>query len=173
MTPQERASRAAQAMWAGDRASQNAGMALTQVGPGAATITMVVREDMANGHGIAHGGFIFTLADSAFAFACNSYNKVVVAQHNSITYLAPGRVGETLTATAREIALTGRSGIYDVRVTGDDGREIAQFRGHSRQISGQHFQEDADSIFKRITPADPATRYRRASIRRARMEEIR
>ena len=143
MTPKERAERAAQAMWAGDRASQDAGMTLTEVGPGAATITMSVRADMANGHGIAHGGYIFTLADSAFAFACNSYNKSVVAQHNSITYLAPGRVGETLTATATEVALAGRSGIYDVAVTGEDGRMVAQFRGHSRQITGQHFEEDA------------------------------
>ncbi|WP_421701458.1 hydroxyphenylacetyl-CoA thioesterase PaaI [Aliiroseovarius sp.] len=141
MTPKQRAERAAAAMWAGDRASQDAGMTLIAVGPGTATITMPIRADMANGHGIAHGGYIFTLADSAFAFACNSYNKNVVAQHNSITYLAPGQIGETLTATAREVALAGRSGIYDVLVTGEDGREIAQFRGHSRQIGGQHFDE--------------------------------
>ncbi|WP_300519794.1 hydroxyphenylacetyl-CoA thioesterase PaaI [Aliiroseovarius sp.] len=141
MTPQERAERAAASMWAGDRASQDAGMTLVEIGPGTATITMPVREDMANGHGIAHGGYVFTLADSAFAFACNSYNTSVVAQHNSITYLTPGRIGETLTATAHEVALAGRSGIYDVLITGEDGRPIAQFRGHSRQITGQNFDE--------------------------------
>lgn len=141
MTDEERARRSADAMWSTDQASQSLGMSITKIGPGAATLTMPVRQDMANGHGIAHGGFIFTLADSAFAFACNSYNTLVVAQHNAITYLAPGRVGETLTATATETSRAGRSGVYDVVVTGDQGRKIALFRGHSRQITGQHFDE--------------------------------
>jgi len=116
-------------------------MTLVEVGPGHATITMPLREDMANGHGIAHGGYTFALADSAFAFACNSYNHLVVAQHNSITYLSPGHVGETLTATAREAHRAGRSGTYDVVVTGGDGRQVALFRGHSRQVRGTHFDE--------------------------------
>lgn len=116
-------------------------MSLDEVGPGRAVISMPVRADMANGHGICHGGFIFTLADSAFAFACNSYNHRVVAQHNSITYLAPGHLGEQLTATAVEVSRAGRSGIYDVTVTGADGRQLALFRGHSRQIKGTHFEE--------------------------------
>ncbi|RME18770.1 MAG: hydroxyphenylacetyl-CoA thioesterase PaaI [Alphaproteobacteria bacterium] len=143
MTPQERAARSAAAMWADDRASQALGMEIVEIGPGRAVLTMTLREDMANGHGIAHGGFIFTLADSAFAFACNSYNTVVVAQHNSITYLTPGRVGERLTATATEAHRAGRSGLYDVVVTGEDGRKVALFRGASRQINGTHFDENA------------------------------
>lgn len=142
MTPEERARRSAQAMWADDRASQAMGMALTAVGPGHATATMTVRADMANGHGIAHGGYVFALADTAFAFACNSYNTRVVAQANTITYLAPGRVGERLTATCREAHRAGRSGVYDVTVTGEDGRQVALFRGQSRQVSGAHFAED-------------------------------
>lgn len=95
-----------------------------------------------NGHGICHGGYIFTLADSAFAFACNSYNQLVVAQQNQITYLAPGKADERLTATALEKSKTGRSGVYDVTVTGEDGRVIALFRGLSRTIKGQHFEEE-------------------------------
>ncbi len=143
MTPQDRAERAAQMMWDDDPASQGLGMSLDMIGPGQAVMSMTVRPDMSNGHGICHGGFIFTLADSAFAFACNSYNHRVVAQHNSITYLAPGKLGERLVATASEASRTGRSGIYDVTVTGEDGRRVALFRGHSRQISGTHFDEDA------------------------------
>lgn len=142
MTPQERAERSATAMWAGDRASQAAGMKLVEIAPGRAVITMPVRGDMVNGHQICHGGYIFTLADSAFAFACNSYNKSVVAQENSITFLSPGRMDELLTATAQEVSLAGRSGVYDVVVTGQDGRKVALFRGLSRQIKGQHFEED-------------------------------
>ncbi|MGH1367886.1 MAG: hydroxyphenylacetyl-CoA thioesterase PaaI [Maritimibacter sp.] len=141
MTDEERARRSAQAMWSTDRASQALGMEITDIGPGHATLTMTIGTDMANGHGIAHGGYIFTLADSAFAFACNSYNTLVVAQNNAITYLTPGRVGEVLTAHATEAHRAGRSGIYDVKVIGGDGRQVALFRGHSRQISGTHFEE--------------------------------
>lgn len=142
MTPQERAERSAQAMWKGDVAAQFNGMELVTVSPGAAVMTMTVRPEHLNGHGICHGGLIFTLADTAFAYACNSYNALVVAQENSITFLAPGRGGEVLTATAQEAHLAGRSGVYDVVVTGEDGRKVALFRGLSRQIKGQHFQED-------------------------------
>ncbi|WP_415404910.1 hydroxyphenylacetyl-CoA thioesterase PaaI [Tateyamaria sp. SN3-11] len=142
MTPQDRAIRCADAMWATDTASQALGMTITDIGPGTATLTMPVRADMLNGHGICHGGLIFTLADSAFAFACNTYNALTVAQSNQITYLAPGEADETLTATAVEVARQGRSGTYDVAVTGRGGRQIALFRGLSRTIPGQHFDED-------------------------------
>jgi len=145
MTPEERARRSADAMWADDRASQAMGITLTSVGPGTATAVMRIRDDMANGHGIAHGGYTFALADTAFAFACNSYNTRVVAQNNAITYLTPGHVGELLTAEARETHRAGRSGIYDVTVTGEDGRAVALFRGHSRQVSGAHFAEDGSA----------------------------
>ncbi len=142
MTPEERARRSAEAMWADDRASQAMGIEITEVGPGYATAVMTLREDMANGHGIAHGGYIFALADSAFAFACNSYNTRVVAQQNVITYLSPGHVGEVLTARCTEAHKAGRSGVYDVTVIGADARKVALFRGHSRQVSGAHFAED-------------------------------
>ncbi len=141
MDSQERAERSAAAMWATDSASQNLRMVLQSIAPGSVTVTMPVQEMMLNGHRICHGGYIFTLADTAFAFACNTYNKLVVAQENTITYLSPGKEGETLTATASEVARTGRSGVYDVVVTGEDGRKVAVFRGLSRQISGQHFEE--------------------------------
>jgi acyl-CoA thioesterase len=142
MTPQERASRAAQAMWESDAASAWIGLRLDAIGPGRATMSVTVAPHHLNGHGICHGGIIFTLADSAFAFACNSHNRVAVAQHNSINYLSPGKDGETLTAEATEISLTGRSGVTDVTVTGGDGRIVALFRGASRQIGGTHFPED-------------------------------
>ncbi|MDI3337580.1 hydroxyphenylacetyl-CoA thioesterase PaaI [Defluviimonas aestuarii] len=142
MTPQERAEKSAAAMWAGDAASKHLGMRLDAVGPGRAVLSFTVGPEHLNGHGICHGGYIFTLADSAFAFACNSHNRLVVAQQNSITYLSPGREGERLTAEAVEVSLTGRSGIYDVTVTGGDGRRVALFRGLSRQIDGTHFEEE-------------------------------
>ena len=108
MTPQTRAERSAAIMLENDAASRGLGMEVTRIAPGAATLTMRVRDSMLNGHGICHGGYIFTLADSAFAFACNSYNAVTVAQQNQITYVAPGRAGEMLTAEATETAVTGR-----------------------------------------------------------------
>jgi acyl-CoA thioesterase len=122
-------------MWAGDRASQGLGMVIEHVAPGAARIAMDVTERMVNGLGLAHGGFIFTLADSAFAFACNTYGEDVVAQHCAITYLRPGRLGETLVAEAQERTRAGRSGIYDVRVATRTGELVAEFRGHSRVLA--------------------------------------
>ncbi len=142
MTPQTRAEKSAAAMWAIDKASQHLSIRIDNIAPGAATLSMPVTASMLNGHGICHGGYIFTLADSAFAFACNSYNQLVVAQQNQITYLAPGKADERLTATALEKSKTGRSGVYDVTVTGEDGRVIALFRGLSRTIKGQHFEEE-------------------------------
>ena len=142
MTPQDRARKCADLMFAQDAASPGLGMKITDIGPGHASMTMTVRPDMLNGHHICHGGFIFTLADSTFAFACNSYNQNTVAQQNQITYLAPGKLGEVMTATAKEVSRKGRSGIYDVTVTGEDGRTIALFRGLSRTVKGQHFDEE-------------------------------
>jgi acyl-CoA thioesterase len=98
---------------------------------------MTVTDRMVNGHDLCHGGFIFTLADSAFAFACNTYNQRTVAQHCAVTFLTPGRLGDRLTARAVEVSRRGRSGIYDITVTRADGTVIAEFRGHSRTIEGE------------------------------------
>ena len=136
ITPGELAERCAEAMWRDDQASQALGMSLDAVGPGTATLSMTVTDSMINGHEICHGGLIFTLADSAFAFACNAYNRVTVAQHCSVTFLAPAKLGDRLTARAEERSRNGRSGIYDIRVDNQDGKAIAEFRGHSRTIKG-------------------------------------
>jgi len=127
---------AADAMWAQDRASRSLGMAIAEIAPGNATLTMRVTEAMVNGHELCHGGYIFTLADSAFAFACNSHNQRAVAQNCTITYVAPGKLGDLLTATCREVSRAGRSGIYDVTVTREGGEVIAEFRGLSRTVKG-------------------------------------
>jgi acyl-CoA thioesterase len=140
MTPDERAHRAAEAMWASDAASPWLGMELGPVGEGRATLALTVAPHHCNGHGTCHGGVIFALADSAFAFACNSRNEATVAQHAQVSFLAPARAGDRLTAEAREVHRAGRSGIYDVRVTGPDG-PVAEFRGMSRQVRGQLFEE--------------------------------
>jgi acyl-CoA thioesterase len=142
MTPEERARRAADAMWARDAASQAMGMALEAVGEGTARLSLTVAPRHCNGHGTCHGGVIFSLADSAFAVACNARNEVTVAQHAQVSFLAPARTGDRLVAEARELHLAGRSGIYDVRVTGPDG-PVAEFRGMSRRLRGQIFEEDA------------------------------
>ena len=142
MTPDDRARKCAEIMFAADAASASLGMVIEEIGPGRAVMRMPVRTDMLNGHRICHGGFIFTLADSAFAFACNSYNELTVAQQNQITFVAPGKAGETLRAVAEEVSKTGRSGVYDVTVTGEDGRTVAHMRGLSRTIKGQHFSEE-------------------------------
>jgi acyl-CoA thioesterase len=134
-TAVDRARRCAEAMWSEDRASRGLGMHIEDVGPGRARLSMTVRDDMANGHGIAHGGFIFTLADSAFAFACNSYDLRTVAQGCDIVFVAPCRAGDELVADAVERHRYGRNGVYDVRVSrGDD--VVAEFRGRSRAIGG-------------------------------------
>ncbi|MCO6407656.1 hydroxyphenylacetyl-CoA thioesterase PaaI [Hoeflea alexandrii] len=143
ISDQERAERSSEAMLRDDHTTKGMGMNIDAVGPGRATLSMVVRKDHLNGHGSCHGGAIFTLADSAFAFACNSHNTITVAQHCSVTFLAPGREGDRLTATAREVTLAGRSGVYDVSVTRQDGVTIAEFRGLSRTVSGTHFEEPA------------------------------
>lgn len=140
--PRRTAELSAQAMWADDAASQALGMKIVDVGPGTATVSMTVRDDMVNGHAIGHGGFTFTLADSAFAFACNSYNRRTVAQSCTITYLAPTRLGQVLVAEATERSRVGRSGIYDITVR-CDGEVVAEFRGTSREIGGTFFDEEA------------------------------
>jgi acyl-CoA thioesterase len=126
----------AEAMWKEDDASKGLGMKIIEVRPGHATLAMMVKPHMVNGQRIAHGGFIFTLADSAFAFACNTHNERAVAAQGNITFIRPGKLGDRLVATAHEISRSGRSGIYDVRVTTEEGTVIAEFRGHSRVIGG-------------------------------------
>jgi len=133
---QSLAERAAKAMWARDSASQALGMAIEAVGPGHARLAMTVREDMVNGHAICHGGLVFALADSAFAFACNSYNETTVAGQCEISFLMPARLGDRLTADCVERFRRGRSGIYDVTITNQSGETIALFRGWSRSIGG-------------------------------------
>jgi acyl-CoA thioesterase len=131
------AERVVAGMYARDRASQGMGIQVGAVGPGHAELSMAVREDMLNGHAICHGGFIFTLADSAFAFACNSYNLSTVASGCTIDFVAPARAGDVLTAVARERSLAGRTGLYDIEVRNQRGETIAYFRGKSHRVQGQ------------------------------------
>jgi acyl-CoA thioesterase len=126
----------AAAMWERDHAAQALGMVVAQVGPGRALLRMPVRQDMVNGHGICHGGMIFSLADTAFAYACNSGNQVTVASACQIDFIAPAREGELLQAEAIERSASGRTGVYDVTVSGDGGKTIALFRGKSHRIGG-------------------------------------
>lgn len=131
----------ADAMWAEDEASRALGMKLLRVAPGEAEISMSVSADKVNGQKICHGGFIFLLADSTFAFACNTYNRRVVAQHCAVSFLRPAQLDDILTAHGREVQRSARSGIYDVTVTRGDGVTIAEFRGHSRVIEGTWLDE--------------------------------
>ena len=137
MTPLDLAQVCANAMWAEDAASRSLGMELVSIEPGHAVLAMTVVDRMVNGHKLCHGGYIFTLADSAFAFACNTYNQRTVAQHCAITFLNSARLGDRLVARATERQRMGRSGIYDVTVTREEGFVIAEFRGHSRTIEGE------------------------------------
>lgn len=127
---------AGKTMYERDPASKGLGMTLDEIRPGYARMSMRVRPDMLNGHASCHGGFIFTLADSAFAFACNSHNFNTVGAGCTIDYLAPGREGDLLTAEAVEQALLGKTGVYDVTVTNAEGKTIALFRGKSHRVSG-------------------------------------
>jgi len=136
LPPQQLAELAGRTMFERDPASQALGMTLDAIGPGYARMSMTVRPDMLNGHGTAHGGYIFMLADSAFAFACNSHNANTVGAGCSIEYLAPGRLGEVLVAEALEQVLQGKTGVYDVTVSDRDGRRIALFRGKSHRVGG-------------------------------------
>ena len=134
---QQLAEDTAAAMWARDNAAQALGMRIERVSPGAALLSMAVRKDMVNGHHICHGGMIFALADTAFAYACNSYNNNTVASACHIDFLAPAREGEVLEAEACERSAAGRTGVYDITVRTQDGRNIALFRGKSYRISGE------------------------------------
>lgn len=135
LSPDDLARACADTMWKEDDASKGLGMEIVEIGPGRATLAMTVRPEMVNGHRIAHGGFIFTLADSAFAYACNSHNDHTVAAQGNIAFLRSAKLGDRLVATAREVSRSGRSGIYDVRVTAGE-TVIAEFRGHSRTTPG-------------------------------------
>jgi acyl-CoA thioesterase len=136
-TPQQTAETVRELMFASDRATRALGIQVTAIAPGSAALTMTVREDMLNGHATCHGGLIATLADSAFAFACNSYNEMTVASGFSIDLIAPARLGDVLTAQCSEVAKKGRSGVYDTLVTNQHGERIAAFRGRSHTIQGK------------------------------------
>lgn len=136
MTPEQLARATAAAMYENDACVRALGLEILEVRPGYARLRMAVRDDFLNGHQICHGGLIFTLADSTFAYACNTYNLNTVAAGCSIEYLKPVRGGDVLSAEAVEQTLSGRTGIYDVRVTNRDGETVAMFRGKSAQIKG-------------------------------------
>ena len=124
-------------MFKNDRASRLLGMQIVDVKPGSATLAMTIRDDMLNGHDICHGGLITTLADSAFAYACNSYNELTVASGFGVDFIAPGRFGDVLTARCTEISKAGRTGVYDTEVTNQRGERIAMFRGRSYTMKGK------------------------------------
>ena len=137
LTPQQVADAVREGMYAKDRATRALGMAIVEMAPGTATLRMSVREDMLNGHDICHGGFITTLADSAFAFACNSYNELTVASGFGVDLVAPARLGDVLTARCVEVSKAGRTGVYDADVTNQRGERIAVFRGRSYTMKGK------------------------------------
>ncbi len=136
----------AENLWAQDNASQGLGMAIRDIAAGHAVVTMEIRPSMVNGHGLCHGGFIFTLANSAFAYACNTHNEMNLAQHCTVTFLRPARLGDTLIAEATERAREGHSGIYDVCVRSLNGEIVAEFRGHSRTLGQQFFPGDSIDV---------------------------
>ncbi len=137
LTPQELATAASDAMWQRDATAQALGMERLSVTPGQATLRMLVRPDMVNGHHICHGGMIFSLADTAFAYSCNSYNLNTVASACHIDFLAPAREGDVLEAVAVERSAAGRTGVYDVTVSVVGGKTVALFRGKSYRIKGE------------------------------------
>lgn len=136
-SPQAVADAVRDTMWRNDRASKALGMCVQAVGPGTAVLSMTVREDMLNGHDICHGGLITTLADSAFAFGCNSHNEVTVASGFNVDLVAPARLGDVLTATCSELNRAGRTGVYDIEVKNQRGDRIALFRGRSYTLKGK------------------------------------
>jgi acyl-CoA thioesterase len=137
MSPQQVAEATRDAMWKDDRASKMLGMQVTAIGPGSATLTMAVRDDMLNGHDICHGGIVTTLADSAFAFACNAYNEVTVASGFDVNLVASAKLGDRLTAQAVEASKAGRTGVYDITVRNQRGETVAVFRGRSYTMKGK------------------------------------
>jgi len=134
---QQLAERVRDGMYRNDRASKSLGMTVESIAPGHATLRMTVRDDMLNGHDICHGGLITTLADSAFAYACNSYNEFTVASGFAIELLAPGRAGDVMTARCVEVSRAGRTGVYDCEVTNQRGERVALFRGRSHTMKGK------------------------------------
>ena len=136
-TPQQVAEYVRDGMLKNDAATKSLGMNVQAIGPGHATLTMTVRADMLNGHAICHGGFISALADSAFAFACNSYDELTVASGFAIDFLAPARLGDVLTARCVEVSKAGRTGVYDTDVVNQRGDRIAIFRGRSYTLKGK------------------------------------
>jgi acyl-CoA thioesterase len=144
LTPQQVAERCAEVLWPDDRAPQGMGMELLEIGPGTARLRMAVREDMVNCHGICHGGYIFAVADTAFAYACNSYNHRAVASGVDINFVAPAQLGDVLTAHGHARQQGGRNGVYDIEVTNQDGKLIALFRGRSTRIKGPIFDNGND-----------------------------
>jgi len=137
ITAQQTADFVREGMFRNDRASKLLGMQIVDVTPGRATLTMTVRDDMLNGHDLCHGGLIATLADSTFAFACNSYNELTVASGFAIELLAPGRLGDVLTARCTEVSKAGRTGVYDTEITNQRGERVAVFRGRSYTLKGK------------------------------------
>lgn len=142
MSAQEIAEACAEVLWRDDQTSQSLGMNLESIAPGNAVLTMTVKDSMVNGHNMCHGGYLFTLADSAFAFACNTYNQRCVAQHCNISYLASAFAGEELQATATEVSRRGRNGIYDISITNQKQETIVEFRGYSRTLKGTLLSEE-------------------------------
>ncbi len=136
-TPQQVAERVREGMWRNDRASKWLGIQVLEVGPGQALLQMTVRVEMLNGHDICHGGLITTLADSAFAYACNSYDELTVASGFTVDLLAPGRLGDVLSARCHEVSKAGRTGVYDCEVRNQHGQRIAVFRGRSYTLKGK------------------------------------
>lgn len=141
LSPLELAQESARIMWAEDTATRHVGMQLLEVAPGRARLCFTVRDEFTNGHGMCHGGYIFMLADSAFAFACNSHNQRAVAASAAIEFIAAAQRGDLLTAECAEQSRSGRSGLYDTRVTDQNGRLIALFRGRSATIRGRFIEE--------------------------------
>jgi acyl-CoA thioesterase len=136
-TPQQLAEHVRDGMLANDRASKSLGIRIVEVAPGRAVLEMMVRDNMLNGHDLCHGGLIATLADSAFAFACNSYNELTVASGFAIDLLAPGKLGDVLSARCHEVSKAGRTGVYDAEVTNQRGERVAVFRGRSYTMKGK------------------------------------
>ncbi len=140
--PQTRAQAVGDLMYPEDNTARDLGIAIVSIGPGRATLRMTVRPEMTNGHGICHGGYIFLLADTTFAYACNSHGQRAVAASAQIDFLAPGQRGDVLTAEGVEQQVAGRTGVYDIRVVRGDGSTIALFRGKSATIKGTFFDDD-------------------------------
>lgn len=137
LSPQQMAEHVRDGMWRNDRVAHSFGMQVEDIAPGAATLSMRVRQDMLNGHDTCHGGVISTLADTAFAYACNSHGDLTVASAFTVDFLAPARAGDLLTARSEQVSRAGRTGVYDAEVTNQHGERIAVFRGRSHTAKGR------------------------------------